>query len=477
MNLIIGSKAFQRKFAQILIENKLSELVIYCAEEYFDLIVLRSLITAIKDYYEKYTAIPTREYLKDIVAPDIKDDTIKNGVIEYLNSWEELALDEVEAIKSTAIEFFKKQSLKNTIINIAERLPHEAFATLESDLYKSMADLNFSNDYIDTAKDIDSYINIPRITTPSGLGIIDGEEFLNGGLGVGEMGIALGGIGGSKSHFLVDRACTALRFHKGVKDAIVYFTCELADNVIATRAVSNLTDIPYTPLKKEYERYRDKVKEILSTIKPRLFVKEYPSNTATVAMFRSYLDNIRGQGYNIKLICVDYPDEMKTNIKGDTSRFVLANIFRDLRTLSHKKNYGCPLWTCSQVNRAGNSKDIITLSEISECFTKGAIADIALSINSEKIILLKNRAGKDKYIFPCSINTSTSSFMVSPNPPQPLKDYMDKNKMSEKDLETAIKQNYKKIYGKDLPDIDILGEEAPDSKNVIPFKNNEDTDK
>ena len=117
-----------------------------------------------------------------------------------------------------------------------------------------------------------------------------------------------------------------------------------------------------------------------------------------------------------------------------------------------------PIWTVSQVNRAGAKDDVIEGDKAAGSYNKMMIADFALSLSRKRqdkvngtgrIHIMKNRYGMDGMTFGAKINTNNGHIELTedlpvhddipaPTPSKPaLLDTMDKKELSKKFLELS----------------------------------------
>ena len=83
-----------------------------------------------------------------------------------------------------------------------------------------------------------------------------------------------------------------------------------------------------------------------------------------------------------------------------------------------------PIWTVSQVNRAGAKDDVIEGDKAAGSYNKMMIADFALSLSRKRqdkvngtgrIHIMKNRYGMDGMTYSAKINTNNGNIEISPD--------------------------------------------------------------
>jgi replicative DNA helicase len=181
----------------------------------------------------------------------------------------------------------------------------------------------------------------------------------------------------------------------------------------------------------------------------RLFIKEYPTGTASVMTLKNHLDKLLLKGFKPGVILIDYADIMRSSRTFDSLRHELKLVYEELRNLAME--ISVPIWTASQANRDSANSDIVGLENMSEAYGKAMVADLVVSISrkstekangSGRLFVAKNRAGKDGLLFPLNIDTSKSKFEVLDEKCLTLNEAMSQDG---NDMKTALQQKWKEI--------------------------------
>ena len=107
-----------------------------------------------------------------------------------------------EYIKDTTLDFAKKQKLKEAIVKSVRLLEKSSFDEI-SDLINEALKLGQSNDFgYHYIKDFEKRFEI-KVRSPMTTGWKTFDDLMQGGLGAGELGVAMAGTGAGKSHILV----------------------------------------------------------------------------------------------------------------------------------------------------------------------------------------------------------------------------------------------------------------------------------
>jgi hypothetical protein len=167
---------------------------------------------------------------------------------------------------------------------------------------------------------------------------------------------------------------------------VAYITLELSDKKCLKRIGSMRLNIPigdYTELAKDPEYIKQKIQDMnkmkgdgIFEYKPgKLYIKEYPSGSATISDMEKYLKQIKEEvGLNIDLLVIDYIQIMGTEKGVDRNMLYLKgeHLAVGLRALAQKFNLAC--LTATQIAKEKYGANNIELNDIPE---SKAIADTA----------------------------------------------------------------------------------------------------
>ena len=131
---------------------------------------------------------------------------------------------------------------------------------------------------------------------------------------------------------------------------------------------------------------------------------------------------------------VDYADLLRSKSTKDEKRHQLESIYEELRSLAY--DFACPIWTASQTNRGGLDAEVITMSSISEAFSKCFVADFIFTVsrtiedknaNTGRVFIAKNRNGPDGLIFPIFMDPSRGKIKVLNQTSETIGDIVEKS--------------------------------------------------
>ena len=443
-------KDFQEKIFQALLTDHqwASQMVEVMKFDYFELKYLQFLCDRFFGFYSKYRNFPTLQLLVTIIKDDLSsgDDIIlREQVIEYLTRMKSSPnIGDLKFVKEKSLDFCKKQTLQQALEESVKAIKEENYESvlniMKDAVYKGSSS-TIGHDFFEDHEA--RFTLVDRATCPTGLKELDKKDILNGGLGRGEIGVAVAPTGVGKSHWLVAMGAEALRRGKNV----VHYTFELTETAVGIRYDSNLCGIPSSNVYENKEKVLQFYKE---NDLGRLIIKQYPTGAASIVTIRNHLEKLAMKDFIPSLIVIDYADIMRSTRTYDSLRHELKLVYEELRNLAMEMNI--PIWTASQANREASKSDIVGLENMSEAYGKAMVADVVISISRKpmekstgagRLFVAKNRAGRDGMMFPIRIDTSMSKIdILSEVGEMSLVDAIESNNAGTRDI---LKSKWKEI--------------------------------
>jgi len=445
-------KSFQESLCHLILEDRpfADQIFEVLDINFLELTYLKVFVKKIQEYKKQYGVHPSKKIMTSIMRTGLtsEQESVQKLLRDYfariLAKQDEI--DGTEYIKDTALDFCKKQKLKEAMIQSVDLIKKSSFDEVAKVINDALK-LGTSNDIgYDYLADFERRFEL-KARNPISTGWTPVDKLTKGGLGSGELGVVIAPTGAGKSMVLVHLGAHALLRGKNV----VHYTLELADTVVAGRYDSLITGYHLKDLRVFKEQIYDKVKEVPG----KLVVKEYPTRSATVETIKNHLEKMKNHDFKPDLIIVDYGDLIKPEkFSKDEKRHQLETIYEELRGIS--QIYECPIWTASQTNRSGLNAEVITMESISEAFNKCFVADFIFSVsrtiedkqtNGGRIFIAKNRNGPDGLIYPIFMDTSNVKIKVLE---QPLssEDMEDVVKNAAKKQRDLLTEKYKKFKNK-----------------------------
>ena len=435
-------KNFQENLCKLILEDRpFSDQIGEILDvNFFELKYLQIFCKKIYDYKQKYNIHPSNDIMTTIIRTDLKgeEEILQKQTRDFFARIQanSAKVDGHDYIKETALDFCKKQKLKEAIGKSIKLLSKNSTSfdeirVLINEALRLGADNNFGYDYI---KDFEERFLIKsRNPVSTGWSMIDG-------IAGGELGVCVAPTGAGKSMVLVHLGAAALKQGK----TVVHYTLELRDTVVARRYDSCITGFELNSL----IRKKSEVLEAVKDIEGKLIVKEYPTKSASTNTFKNHLKRLQLQGIEPDMIIVDYGDLVRPTQMRKEKRIELECIYEELRAMAQE--FDCPVWTASQTNRSGLNAEVITMESISEAFNKCFVSDFIFTLsrtiedkntNSGRMFVAKNRNGPDGLIYPIFMDTSNVAVKVL----QQTEETDNIMQKSSKDTLNDLKERYKEF--------------------------------
>ena len=362
-------KSFQEDLCHLILDDRpfADQMFEVLDLNFLELKHLRVFISKISQYRKKYGVHPTSNIMMTIMRTGLEDqpESVRIRIRDYYARVLSTGLvpNSAEYIKDTALNFCKKQKLKEALVKSVELIKSSSFDEVSKVIDEALklgSDNSLGYEYL---ADFEKRFEL-KSRDPVTTGWRHIDEASLGGLGKGELGVVVAPTGAGKSMALVHLGAQALILGKNV----LHYTLELADTVVASRYDSAITGVELRNLPVFKEKIYDEIKDISG----KLIVKEYPTRSASIQTIKNHIDKLRRRDFIPGLVIVDYGDLIKPESSGkDEKRHQLETIYEELRGLAQLCE--CPLWTASQTNRSGLNAEVITMESISEAFNLSLI--------------------------------------------------------------------------------------------------------
>ena len=399
---------FQIKVLAALLNSKnfLVNIHDIVSEEYFDNQAHKWIIKEILKYYDKFHTTPSLEVLK-VELKKLQNEVLQIAVKEQLReAYKET--DDLAYIEEEFSAFCKNQMLKKALLQSVDLLQagdYDSIKFMIESAMKAGQDKNLGHEY---NKDLETrYREEHRITIPTPWN--EFNELLQGGLGNGDFGLIFGNPGGGKSWALVALGGHAVRMGFNV----IHYTLELGEDYVGRRYDAYFTQIPVNVIIPN----KDKVEKVLEKLPGNLIIKEYAPGKASISTVESHIKKCIDLDFKPDLIIIDYVDLLRSKRNNRERKDEIDDIYTSTKGLARELNI--PIWSVSQVNRAGSKDDIIEGDKAAGSYDKIMIIDFGASLSrkrEDKVNgtgrwhIMKNRYGMDGLTYGAKIDTSTGHF-------------------------------------------------------------------
>ena len=411
INLNQYGPTFQIKVISSLLTHKefLTNIHDIISEEYWDNQAQKWIIKEILNYYDKYHTTPSMDVLK-IEMKRIENEVLQLSIKEQLKLAYQASDDDLEYVREEFSKFCKNQQLKKALLNSVDLLKagdFDGIKYLVESALKAGQDKNVGHEY---SKDIESrFREDARTVLPTPWGRVN--DILQGGLGNGDFGLIFGNPGGGKSWSLVALGGYAVRMGFNV----LHYTLELGEAYVGRRYDAFFSKIPVDKVLKS----RGKIEELLPELPGELIIKEFPTGRATISTIESHIRKVTDLGDKPDLVIIDYVDLLSTKKRTADRKGEIDDIYTSTKGLARELDI--PIWSVSQVNRAGAKDDVIEGDKAAGSYDKIMITDFCMSLSRKakdkvngtgRFHIMKNRYGMDGLTFGVKADTSTGHFEV-----------------------------------------------------------------
>jgi hypothetical protein len=200
--------------------------------------------------------------------------------------------------------------------------------------------------------------------------------------------------------------------------------------------------------------FQDKVQETIKTLPGNLIIREYSPGKASISTIEAHIKKTIDQDFKPDLIIIDYVDLLRSKRSKGDRKEEIDDIYVSTKGLARELKL--PIWSVSQVNRAGAKDDIIEGDKAAGSYDKIMITDVAISLSRKKedkvsgtgrFHIMKNRYGGDGMTFGAKIDTSTGQMEIFDdydeegadfNPAKPVNKFSDVTNLERTQLQKAF---------------------------------------
>ena len=403
--------SFQMKVISSLLTHKefLQNINDVLSDEYFSNPAHKWIINEIIKYYEKYHTTISMDILK-VEMKKLDNEVLKVSVKEQLREAYKADIDDLAYVQEEFSTFCKNQQLKKALLNSVDLLKagdYDSIKYMIESAMKAGQDKNIGHEY---KKDTESrYREDHRKIVPTPWNEIN--ELIQGGLGNGDLGLIFGNPGGGKSWTLVALGGFAVQMGYNV----IHYTLELSEAYTGRRYDAFFTGTPVDQL----EKHKEHVETLTAELPGELIIREFPMGKTTIGTIEAHINKVKDLGIEPDLIIIDYIDLLSSRRKRGDRKEEIDDIYTSTKGLARELNL--PIWSVSQVNRAGAKDDVIEGDKAAGSYDKMMITDLSISLSRKKedkvngtgrLHIMKNRYGMDGLTFQVKVNTSTGQIEI-----------------------------------------------------------------
>ncbi len=407
-------------------EQFLSITIPYLKTDLFSNKHNKRIVELLQKYFSKFNRKPTSTELLVF----LNSDKLKEAYTIVKNNSDNITEEiDYNTLLDHTERFLKLQGFQNTLLQIAEKwdsvTDKEDLVSFYNNVEKIIGYSLRSSEGHNYFDELETHIdNLLTETNHLSTGIQWLDDLLGGGfLQEGRsMYIFAGETNVGKSIFLHNMAVNIMKQNKKV----ILFSLEMSEQMYNIRITSTISELDNNTLKDNVEGIRDGAMRF-KMMRPDagLIVKEYPPNSITPAILKTYTKQIIStKKFKPDAIVVDYLNLLTSD--GNNSYEKIKNISEQLRALSYE--FQCPVITATQLNRtgysgAGSSSQAQVydqrgpgMSSVSESYGTGATADAVVGLfrtdqdkedNAIHVNIMKNRFGSNHGVTRLGMNYRT----------------------------------------------------------------------
>jgi replicative DNA helicase len=339
------------------------------------------------------------------------NEVLQVSIKEQLREAYKASDEDLKYVEEEFSNFCKNQQLKKALLTSVDFLnagDYDSIRSMIDNALKAGQDKNMGHEY---NKDVESrYREDHRKIVPTPWNTFN--ELLQGGLGNGDFGLIFGSPGGGKSWSLVALGGYAVKLGYNV----LHYTLELGADYVGRRYDAFFTNISVQDITK----HKPKIEETVAQLNGQLIIKEYPTGKASISTIESHVKKCIDLDFKPDLVIIDYVDLLRSKKNNRERKDEIDDIYISTKGLARELNL--PIWSVSQVNRAGAKDDIIEGDKAAGSYDKMMVTDVAISLSRKRqdkvngtgrFHIMKNRYGMDGMTYSVKVDTSTGHFEVS----------------------------------------------------------------
>ncbi len=324
--------------------------------------------------------------------------------VDTLEELQEAAAKQYVYVKAELVKYCREQALKDAIIASVGDIEKKEYGKIKSRITSALSvGVGLENRGVFLLADSDQRQSVEEIRKPIRTGFKAFDDPSKGGLGRGELGLIQAPPNTGKTTALVNIGAGAAKL--GAK--VAHISCEMKDALIINmyeRCWLKKSDQQLNGLDPDGRALISKFfQKVRKNLKSDIAVRDFPSNRLTIDDLYGYLIMLESSfGFKPDMVILDYLDIMAKPIHISKETHEQQDwLVLELRAMAIELDVA--LWTATQNNRGSLLKETSGLEDVGGGFTKGAHADIVITLNQNqqeqkdemlRAFWAKNRYGK-----------------------------------------------------------------------------------
>jgi replicative DNA helicase len=329
-------------------------------ESFFEEQSMVRIFRTFKSHLETYNTLPDRDIVINSISKENRE--AAEILLRDADATDFDVAKNYDWLREQTNSYLKERAIKQSIIKAVDVIDRggnfeEIKILVEAALCKDI-NINLGLDYFGAMKD-----RLTRIFTSSDNRIKTYyptlDELFNGGYPPYTLNMMIAKVHGHKTNIMTN--IIARQVMNGVNVGLA--TLEMSEDMYAQRFDANLTNLDINRIYHNAEvkpKFIKSIQEVKNEALGKLWIKEYPTGRATVADFRRWLRELKMRGIDIHILFCDYLSLMKAEMGN------VGDMYRDGKSISEELRalgfeFGIPVVTVAQINRAGTFLDFDTL--------------------------------------------------------------------------------------------------------------------
>jgi replicative DNA helicase len=391
---------------QIVIDKEFSHSIVDVIEpNYFENKYFKIIIQMIKEYYSKYEVTPSFETLNQITRSELPQEMVAKVVLDSIKKIKDVQVDGTLFVQEKALKFCKQQEVSKAMVKaqkIIDGGEFESYDSIEELFKKALQVGEVDCGIMDVFSNLDEVLN-EDYRHPIPMGIPGIDKLLKGGLAKGEIGVILAPTGVGKSTILTKIGNHA--FNLGHNVLQIFF--EDNPKIIQRKHITLWTGIHPDDLTLKKQEVMTKVKEVEGTMKNKLILQKYASDTLSMNQIKNSIRKLIADGQPIDMVLLDYIDcVLPENNSHQDEWKSEGSVMRGFESMCHELSLAG--WTATQGNRSSISSEVVTTDQMGGSIKKAQVGHVIISVAKSltqkemklaTIAITKSRIGDDGVIF------------------------------------------------------------------------------
>lgn len=370
------------KLEKIVLTKAITDITVIknCTTASFTDEDITTIFKLAKDFVEKYGTLPTKDNLYYLVTDSGYEmsKSVFNALFDInLNDFNSEFIDEL--VQNTILWKDFQSNLFNAITYVKSQkvdLTNVANTIEKARSIINATNLNmFDDDLGSRFSKLDDHFTPFENSVPSTHQWLDDRI---GGFRIGTLNMYCGFANVGKSLLLCNDASNHILKGRDV----VYISLEMSEDEVMQRVGGNVLDIDiYNYSRNDKKPVIQKFFNDLYTYQPpgELFVKQFPSSTATIDTIKSYLLKLSNvYGKMPKILIIDYLGLMATKSQFNSDYSKLKDIATQLRSLAVE--FGLVIISAAQLTRSANNTSDFDMEHLSDSIELARVADNLIGI-------------------------------------------------------------------------------------------------